>query len=257
MDTALLAFDVDGLHQGRLLRPFDALVWMEALETELARFLLDNGTTSSLFTTNGSGDVHDPAPHSTLFFPIAHDARRARLDHILVHAPRGFDAEACNALNKLRQIKGPIGSATVILIDLGPKAEFAEKVDYFHQSKVWQSITPVVPYRMAHDRTGPSFEQQVRNELALHGLPTCSSIEVGVERGRFIAIDKFEASSTQNEGINVARDLVRPAIADFNPIENASTLPVFGLKLEFEELVHGPLALGRWARYGMGQFLPG
>ena len=32
IDTALLTFDVEGLHHGRLVRPFDALQWMQALD---------------------------------------------------------------------------------------------------------------------------------------------------------------------------------------------------------------------------------
>jgi hypothetical protein len=256
MDTALLAFDVDGLHQGRLMRPFDALAWMEALESELARLLWDNGVKSSSFKKTPLDDVREPSPHSAFFFPISHDARRARLDQVLVHAPRGFEVEACDALHKLRQIKGPFGLATVILVDLGYKAEFADRVDHFRQSQVWRSVTPVIPFQVAPDLAGPSLERQVRNELILHGFPPCSQIDVSVDRGRFLAIDQFERMSSKSSEFDLTPDSIRSAIAASNRDESASAPPVFGLRLKFDQMVQGPLALGRWSRHGMGQFLP-
>jgi hypothetical protein len=259
MDTALLAFDVDGLHQGRLLRPFDALAWMEALELTLAHLMTKHGAESSCFTSNISDDISGPIPHSTFFFPISHDARRARLDQVLIHAPRCFDEGARIALDKLRQIEGPFGAASVVLIDLGHKADFTEKVEHFRRSKVWRSITPVVSFQPAkdEDEEGNVFADHLRADLRMQGFPPCSRIDVAVDRGRFIAIDEFEASRTRGIGSLIAPESNRMTISSVNRQENTATSPVFGLRLEFDETVQGPLALGRWARYGMGQFLPG
>lgn len=260
MDTALLAFDVDGLHQGRLLRPFDALAWMEALESTLAHLTTKHGAESSCFISKISDDISGPAPHSTLFFPISHDARRARLDQVLIHAPRGFDDGARIALDKLRQIEGPFGSATVVLVDLGHKADFTEKVEHFRRSKVWRSITPVISFQPATDEDDEErnvFEDYLRAELRLQGFPPCSRIDVAVDRGRFIAIDEFETPGTRGIGALVAPESNRMTTNNVNRQESATASPVFGLRLEFDETVQGPLALGRWARYGMGQFLPG
>jgi len=257
MDTALLAFDVDGLHQGRLLRPFDALLWMEALEATLARQVLDNGSGPSCFITNTSKDVSDPAPHSMFFLPISHDARRARLDQVLIHAPNGFDPGACSALRKLRQIDSPLGAATVVLVDLGLKADFTDKVDHFCKSKVWQSTTPVVSFVEATDGAHQTFEQQIRNELLIHGLPPCTGIDVFIDRGRFLRFNKFQEVLKQTGGSTFPADSGTFAAVDPNRPSETNTPPVFGLRLQFNEFVQGPLALGQWARYGMGQFLPG
>lgn len=256
MDTALLAFDVDGLHQRRLLRPFDALAWMEALESTLADLVVKHGEESACFKTNTSDEPARPAPHSAIFLPISHDARRARLDQVLIHAPQGFDPGARMALDKLRQIEGPFGSATVILVDLGDKAEFTDRVEHFRQSKVWQSVTPVIAFQPAMEETNAAFERQLRAELRIQGFPACSRIEVALDRGRFVTLDEFEASTGQRAGSAIAPESNRISSDIANREESAVRSPVFGLKLEFDEMVQGPLALGRWARHGMGQFLP-
>lgn len=256
MDTALLAFDVDGLHQGRLLRPFDALSWMEALESTLERLVPKQGGGSSCFIANKADEPRGPTPHSTLFLPISHDARRARLDQVLIHSPRGFDAEARAALAKLRQIEGPFGVAMVILVELGPKAEFVDKVDHFRQSKVWQSVTPIVSFLSAAEEMNNGFEHHLRAELIMHGFPPCSRIDVLTDRGRYAKIEKFEEALVASVGGLVGPESARTAMNVADQEQKAFKPPVFGLRLEFDEMVQGPLALGRWARYGMGQFLP-
>jgi hypothetical protein len=256
MDTALLAFDVDGLHQGRLVRPFDALAWMEALDAALARLVLDQGASSSCFVMKTAEEPLGPTPHSTLFLPISHDARHARVDHVLIHAPSGFDKAARKALEKLWQIEGTQGTATIFLVDVGPKKDFEDKVEHFGQSKVWQSKNPFVSFLPDRDIPAKVFEQQVRTELTLHGFPRCTTIDVAIERGRFGALCADEKAKMSAIASQFKPDPVR--FPTMPPGSSTDASPSgFSLRLQFEDNVAGPIALGRWARHGMGQFLPG
>jgi hypothetical protein len=142
MDTALLAFDVDGLHRGRLIRAFDAMMWMEALDAALAQLCMQYGSTTSCFSAKESEPTPKPTPtpHELLLMPIAHDARHARVDHVLIYAPRGFDPVALKALERIRQVeRRGEPPATIVLLETGRKSAFRDKVEHFGKSKVWQS----------------------------------------------------------------------------------------------------------------------
>ena len=258
IDTALLAFDVDGLHHGRLLRPFDALAWMQAFDKELARLACQDGHLASCFAAKQMGDAVAPAPHSLLLIPISHDARHARVDHVLVHAPGGFDEFVIKALKQVRRI-GLDGqtSVMVVLVDIGNKNEFLDKVEHFGASDVWQSITPIV---LLDDLQSPglqAIEQRVSEELELHGLPQCSRVEVAIERGRFVSIAAFRNALLRGV-VSIELQQAWDAVLGKSPESTRGRgTPLFGLRLRFEDLVRGPILMGQWARYGMGQFLPG
>ncbi len=258
MDTALLAFDVDGLHTGRLLRPFEALVWMQALDAMLARLSCQDGQKSSCFTASPMDNNASPAPHQLLLLPISHDARHARVDHILVHAPGGFDECVVKALKQLRRIVlDNQASVVVVLVDIGTKDEFMDKVEHFGASDVWQSITPIVLFEDGRSDGLDAIEYHAHKELELHGLSACSKVEVAIERGRFLSIAAFRNALSRgvvSMELQQAWDIAHGE----NPVPTRGRgMPIFGLRLRFDRLVRGPIVLGQWARYGMGQFLPG
>ncbi len=257
MDTALLAFDVDGLHHGRLVRPFDALVWMQALDATLARLSSKEGQLSSCFKATPMGEAAAPTPHTLLLLPISHDARHARVDHVLVHAPDGFDDCDIKALKQLRRIElNSESSVMVVLVDIGNKAEFLDKVEHFGTSDVWHSVMPLVLFDDGQSSSFDAIEHRVCSELEQHGLPRCSKLQVAIERGRFLSIAALQdalASGVVFNGFQPALDVVHGEKSE--PIRGRGT-PLFGLRLGFNGPVQGPIVLGQWARYGMGQFLP-
>lgn len=251
VDTALLAFDIDGLENQRLVHPVDALVWMKALDATLARVATRDGRKSACFAANVPGDADHAPPDALIFFPISHDARYARIDHVLAHAPKGFDAAAIDAFKRLRQVKsGKRAPVTVVLVDIGAKAQFAGTVEHFGSSFIWQSKTPFV-FDPSDSLT--TIESTIREELAEKGHSPCVSVEIAVSPGRYQSIAALREGSNSITSIASCID---------SPCRESSKSTDFTgmtchLRLRFDTLVHGPMALGRWARYGMGQFLPG
>lgn len=251
MDTALLAFDVDGLHHGRLLRPFDALVWMEALEAALARLAMDDHRSSRCFLAKQDESAVTDAPHSVFMLPISHDARHARVDHVLIHAKNGFDDGAMHALKRLRQIHRPgHDSVVVVLVDIDRKDGFCDKVEHFGTSTVWQNVTPFVSFDEAHGMNLEGVESAVATELEQYGLPSYSKLEIAAERGGFLELSAYRRALEQGTIIDSAPHPVAFPASDPKQIH-------LQLRLRFDKPVQGPIALGRWARYGMGLFLPG
>jgi CRISPR-associated protein Csb2 len=258
MDTALLTFDIEGLHHGRLVRPFDALQWMQALDVKLGQLSAQNGELPSCFSAKQMGDVLAAALHALLLLPISHDARHAIVDHVLVHAPGGFDECVIKALKKLRRIeRAGHEPVVVVLVDMGGKADFLDKVEHFGTSKVWQSITPFVSFAEGHLQDLAAFERGLRAEVELHGLPAVSKVEMAAERGRFLPIAAFQDELSKDARAHAPQQTDATVQSDHADAVQPRPAPIFGLRLRFHEPVGGPIALGQWARYGMGQFLPG
>ncbi len=248
MDTALLAFDVDGLNRGLLLRPFDALVWMEALADTLARLGSEGGGASACFTSQTTDDPRADRRVQSLLLPISHDASRARVDHVLVHVPAGFDDRAIFALERLRHVERK-GAASVVavLVDLGKQADFEKKVPHFGTSSVWRSVTPFVPAKSLQSNSSRALESHVQSELVQWGLPEAASMEIEIEGGKFapvtaIAVAPHGPKSSQGRSGSSGRLTLTASHC---------------LRLRFERPVRGPITLGFGSRFGMGQFVPG
>lgn len=166
-----------------------------------------------------------------------------RLDHVLVHAPMGFGAEAQAALRMVRRTytKGAARPLFVTLAGLGGLADFrrlaGRPVAELGESRFWTTRTPFVPPRHIKAKRH-TVEDQVRAELASRGLPKAMRVEVWsrdevVERG----FQHF---------IRARRDVRRqPPAQSF-----------FGVRIELEEMVRGPIALGYASHFGLGVFEP-
>mgnify|MGYP000004563308 CR=1 FL=1 len=248
MDTALLAFDIDGLEKDRLVRPFEARRWMQALDGVLSRILSNLGRVSSCFSGETSSDPANPMP-PLLLLPIAYDARYARMDQVLVHAPGGFDESFIMALHNVRQVAvREWASVLTVLVDIGHKEEFLQKVEHFGISNVWQSVTPCLLFEA---RKSPSFgdlEPVLRSELAARGFPWYSRVEIALEPGRFASLE--ELRKTEDE------EATRQFLSSVWDVNLDADEWMFGLRLYFDEPVRGPMVLGVGGRHGMGQFLP-
>lgn len=231
---------------------------MQALDMKLARLSLRNGQLSPCFTALQVYGTTGPTPHKLFLLPISHDARHARVDHLLIHAPGGFDEPVITSLKQLRCVElERQSSVTVVLIDIGSKNEFVDKVEHFGTSNVWQSIMPIVLFDDGQSQGLDAIESRVLGELGVHGLPACSKVEVAIERGRFISIVAFRNAISRG-AVSMELQEAWDAVHGENPGSiRGHGVPIFGLRLRFDQPVRGPLVLGQWARYGMGQFLPG
>ncbi|HRI72140.1 MAG TPA: hypothetical protein PK156_48235 [Polyangium sp.] len=252
MDTALLAFDVDGLHQGRLVRPFEAKKWMEALDDMLSRIVAKLGRPSKCFLGKTDLDQTSPPP-SVLLLPIAHDARYARVDQVLVHAPGGFDEVAIAALRELRYIEIKDRAAVVtVLVHIGKKYELGQTFDHFAVSNVWQSVTPCFLFEDQKSPNLGDLEPVLCAELAEHGFPPYSQLEIAVKPGRFAPVAAIRETTNPEETLQTLS-----AVWDAgDPDDDGKLKWRLGFRLHFDEPVRGPMVLGFGARHGMGQFLP-
>jgi CRISPR-associated protein Csb2 len=174
--------------------------------------------------------------------PLSLDAE-GQIDHILVHAPMGFGADAQRALRSIRSTytKGGDKPLFVTLAGLGKLADFqrigAQRVSELAESRVWTSRTPFVPPRHLK-ATRHTLEDQVQAELACRGLPRAARIEV-LDRTRILALRLHQ--------------FVR---ARRNPKRAPPAPRFFGLRIEFEEPVRGPLAIGYACHFGLGLMIP-
>lgn len=171
------------------------------------------------------------------------------LDHLTAWAPDGLDAHEQDALGKVSEqgLRRP-GEApwNLVLVGMGPAREFAAPV--LAASKVWISATPFVLTRhpkLRGDTKGGAVpkrvvdgpEDQLRLELSRRGFPEPAKVEPLPRarlRGRelpWLAFYRWRGRGSR--------------------VEHAC-----GFRLEFEEPVRGPIALGYGAHYGLGLFLP-
>jgi CRISPR-associated protein Csb2 len=172
--------------------------------------------------------------------PLNLDAREpGRLDHFLLWAPMGIDAQAQRAILALRKTwtKGGEKPLFVTVAGMGSLKDFQTLLGnhVLGPSRVWISRTPFVPPRFIKKRGANTVEGQVRSELLSRNLD--AKVELlgrdEVTRGylhRFVR-------TRRGSGKRPPQDLF------------------FGLRLTFAETVTGPLALGYASHFGLGLFI--
>ncbi len=178
---------------------------------------------------------------------------RDALGAITVYAPMGFDRAAVRALRSLRRVWGHGGhDLQLMLIALGDPADFAETTPLFQTATRWRSLTPFVPTRHPkHHRNGRekidadgwhigSPRHDLRRLMIESGKPLPTKIEIvdfAEVNGRKLRWLQFQRSRRHGEGLHAG---------EFG----------YGFQLTFAEPVHGPLALGYGAHFGLGLFVP-
>lgn len=163
------------------------------------------------------------------------DAQGPRIDRLVVWAPEGFGPREVEALAALPHLsihdipqRMPLALATLATesnLDLrsllGP-------------SRAWGSITPFGLVRHPKQRRGELLDSpadQVRRELQLRGFPEPERVDF--ERGSWHRFRSHKAGQSRLQRTSV-----------------------FGVRLQFEEPVSGPIALGAFSHFGLGLFTP-
>ena len=164
-----------------------------------------------------------------------------RLDHLLVHAPMGFGVHAQRALRTIRAIYAKDGRLVVTLAGLGELESFVrlgdKPVRELGEARVWISSTPFIASRHLKSKRH-TLEDQIQAELAWRELPRATSVEV-LDRETVVEL-RF------HHFLRVRRDPERaPPSSSF-----------FGLRIELERVIPGPLALGYASHFGLGLFVP-
>lgn len=165
-----------------------------------------------------------------------------RLEHILVWAPAGFDADAQRVLRGVRKtyMKGGAGELQVTVVGLGALSDLAPLEGALAPIRrttgagtTWESATPFLPPRFLKPRGKNTLLGQLEAELETRGL-----------RAREVTVLDREAHLARRfRHFVVHDDRTRPP-SEFG----------FAVKVVLESPHSGPLCLGFGSHYGLGRF---
>lgn len=177
-------------------------------------------------------DLPEGNRHGHAFF-LPEANRNGHVDHLIVHAPAGFDAQAQAALTELKSIRTREGVQWRLLLEgLGQASDFATTAP-LGRAAVWRSVTPYLHPWYSKKRFG--VVEQVSRECTLRGCPEPVTVELlPDEKPRALEFRRFRAK----------RGLAQP--------DRRGRF----LRLTFPEPVTGPLALGFGCHFGLGLFVP-
>ena len=158
------------------------------------------------------------------------------IDHVLLHAPMGLGPLALQAVQDLTTLNLP-EQATVrmelIAADQPVKSLDTRLFLPTHGARVWYSLTPYVPPRYLKRSGNNSLLGQVHAELASRGFPPVVNCQ--------------QVPELSQQFLHFVRS--RRA-GKLPPPQNYAV----GLRLEFKEQIHGPLAIGYASHFGLGWF---
>jgi CRISPR-associated protein Csb2 len=173
--------------------------------------------------------------------PLNLDTRQpGRLDHFLLWAPMGIDAQAQESIFAVRKTwtKGGEKPLFVTVAGMGKLANFQHLLgdQAIGPSRVWISRTPFIPPRFVKKTGANTVEGQVLSELASRGL-----------KARVELLTRDEITRA-----HLHRFVRLRRATDRRPPQDC----FFGLRLTFDNEVSSPLTLGYASHFGLGMFMP-
>ncbi|OGR03816.1 MAG: type I-U CRISPR-associated protein Cas5/Cas6 [Deltaproteobacteria bacterium RIFOXYD12_FULL_50_9] len=206
---------------------------------ELARIALMYQTEKHLGqvpTLLSGHDLPEGNRHNHAFF-LPEGNEQGRIDHLLIHAPGGFDGDHLRAMQKLNRLFTRDGNEWQVMYEgAGEIDTFSEVCHYARSSRTWRSVTPYL--RPWHIKKNFGVVEQIRRECRLRGclepeeVKLIPEIMVGSTPRRAIQFHRFRSK----------RGLIQPDTSG-NMVE-----------IIFSESQVGPLAFGFGCHYGLGLF---
>lgn len=242
VEAVLLALASDTRRHEVLPQFFRALPQAELLHRALARKAGDGSPCDSSVLIGKDVEGKPLIGHRHLhIIPLNLDEREpGRLDHFLLWAPMGIDAQAQRAILAARKTwtKGGEKPLFVTVAGMGHRKDFAALLSkhVLGPSRVWISRTPFVPPRFVKRNGTNTVEGQVQSELASRGL--AAKVEI-------LTRDEI-TKSRLHSFIRIRRS------AGKTPPQDC----FHGLRLTFATPVSGPITLGYASHFGLGLFLP-
>jgi CRISPR-associated protein Csb2 len=269
-DTALLALASEAVRSNVLPRLTDAVLRMDPLHKGLVDKSDTGAGPSPCFTARSDTGVALQGHRHAALLPLDLDGDRL-MDHVLVHAPMGFDLRARQALERIPALYAAgLPRVLVTLLEVGRREDFAAAVAQTQEARCWVSFTPYLAPRHLKRQGRNSLEGQVRAELAERGLPEPVTVEFELEPQGYAPAEvltqmlrrsgasvRLVAGVDENGGPwGLARRWrhfrrERPEEARRPPAQ-----PALGLRLTFTAAVRGPVCLGHGSHFGLGQFIP-
>ena len=185
------------------------------------------------------------------YLPVDEDGD-GRLDHLVVFAESGFDADEVAALDRLRSLRVGETELRLLLVGLGRPVDFRGPL--FGPAAVWESATPFVvtryPKRRGTKRDRPEHYATMA-DFARHVL----SQELNRLRQRRPDLPPVAAIELL-DGIGPRR--LRPTQFQRlrnKPDDDGGRRPAGGFRICFAQPTQGPFGLGHSAHFGLGMFL--
>lgn len=267
-DTALLALTSETRRRDVLPRLTDAVLRMDQLHNALVKRSDQGAGPSPCFTARSEmGEPLRGHRHAALL-PLALGGKQL-MDHVLIHAPMGFDERARAALEHLPALYTE-PRVLVTLLQVGRREDFEAAIPQAGRARRWVSFTAYLAPRHLKRQGRNSLEGQVRAELAERGFPEPLTVEFELEAQGYAPAEalagmlrlaggavRLVAGAGEAGGPwGLARRWrhfrrERPEEARRPPAQ-----PALGLRLTFAEPVRGPVCLGYGSHFGLGQFVP-
>ena len=179
--------------------------------------------------------------HSHAFYLPTDDDGDRKLDHITVFSRTPFDNRHLRALGRITSFSHGDGRKKITFLRRGRPSDFALPI--FGTATRWRSATPFVPNRHIKRRgkgdkmrviDGPI--EQVRREIEVRSIGKVKHVRMFPPRARLQTFLPVQFKTWRKIGL--------PGFGSY------------GLEIEFDGPVQGPLALGHGAHYGLGMFVP-
>lgn len=162
------------------------------------------------------------------------------IDHLTVWAPAGLDNGETAALGRIRVLRGrrfeSVSDFRRVRLGLIAVGSIAAVPSLAGPARTWASHTPFSPTRYRKRRQAPDafIAEHVRLELSRRGQPLpAATARIDRDRSTWLAFRRRRHGD--------APDRSRPAT---------------GVRIEFDEPVTGPLALGALSHFGLGLLTP-
>ncbi len=183
-------------------------------------------------------ELPDGNRHRHAFF-LPEGNGQGRIDHLLVHAPGGFEAEPLRAMQKLQRLFTRDGNEWQVIYEgAGDISMFSDVSRHSGTSSVWRSLTPYL--RPWHSKKNFGTAEQILRECRLRGLPEPADIR---------PLPEVQVGSALRRPVHFHRFRSRRGLTQ--PDTHGSLVEIV-----FPEAIAGPLALGFACHYGLGLFAP-
>lgn len=209
---------------------------------------LSNETPSPSIT--GLNDDRSPLVGNQHNFFLPECDMHGYVTHMTMHAPCGFEEEACRAIGRLRKVWGIEGfDVDIVLLATGQAEDFADASPYFKKSKTWVSLTPYVPVRHQKAKIDP-------NTGLVIGSP-----EHDCQRLIKLIDPSAPLVRVSNMGSRIRSGLRDIPCLDYQRQRKTGTgkragSTGYALRLDFEHEVSMPFGVGYASHFGLGVFTP-
>ena len=182
-------------------------------------------------------DLPSGSRHQHAFF-LPEGNSHGRIDHLLIHAPGGFDPEHLLAMQRLDRLFTRDGSEWQAMYEgEGEIDTFVGVCPYAGQGRIWRSVTPYL--RPWHRKKNFGVEEQIRRECRVRGLPEPEGVKILTE----IMTGAVPRRPVHFHRFRSKRGLTQP--------DTSGSM----VEIVFPEPQSGPLAFGFGCHFGLGLFV--